>query len=131
MGPQPLIGPAASGRQAPAVAAQPQAGAPLEAGLVGTTHPHPGRPGSARSRFALRNWRVRWRLAALIAVPLVTAVVLGALTIYGDVSNWQTTAVSSTSPSSTARWSGTSRRWKMNATIQWPPQRIGAVFLPS
>ena len=91
MGPQPLIGPAASGRQAPAGAAQLQAGTPPEAGLVGTTHPHPGRPGSGRSRFALRNWRVRWRLAALIAVPLVTAVVLGALTIYGDVSNWQTT----------------------------------------
>jgi hypothetical protein len=59
--------------------------------MVGTTHPHPGRPGPARSRFALRNWRVRWRLAALIAVPLVTAVVFGALTINGDVSNWQTT----------------------------------------
>jgi signal transduction histidine kinase len=91
MGPQPLIGPAASGRQAPMVVAQPEAGTPPADGLVGTAHPHPGRPGSARSRFALRNWRVRWRLAALIAVPLLTAVVLGALTIYGDVSNWQTT----------------------------------------
>jgi signal transduction histidine kinase len=88
-GPQGLIGPAASGAQAPVVAAQPQAGTPPAAGVAGTTHP--GRPGSTRSRFALRNWRVRWRLAALIAVPLVTAVVLGALTIYGDVSNWQTT----------------------------------------
>jgi Nitrate and nitrite sensing len=69
----------ASGGQTPAV------------GTVGTTPPRPGRPGSARSRFALRNWRVRWRLAALIAVPLVTAAVLGAVTIHGDVSNWQTT----------------------------------------
>ena len=90
-GPQPVTGPAASGRQTPAVAAQPQPGAPLPADTVGTTHPHPRRPGSARSRFALRNWRVRWRLAALIAVPLLTAAVLGALTINGDVSNWQTT----------------------------------------
>jgi hypothetical protein len=90
MGPQPVIGPAASGGQAPVVVAQPQAGPPPAAGLAGTTHPHPRRPGSARSRFALRNWRVRWRLAALIAVPLVTAAVLGALTIHGDVSNWQT-----------------------------------------
>ena len=65
MGPQPVIGPAASGGQ--------------------------GRPGSVRSRFALRNWRVRWRLAALIAVPLLTAVVLGGLTIRGDVNNWQAT----------------------------------------
>ena len=91
MGPQPVIGPAASGGQAPVVVAQPQAGPPPAAGMVGTTHPHPSRPGSARSRFALRNWRVRWRLAALIAVPLLTAVVLGALSINGEVSNWQTT----------------------------------------
>ena len=91
MGPQPVIGPAASGGQTPVVVAQPQAGPPPAAGMVGTTHPHPRRPGSARSRFALRNWRVRWRLAALIAVPLLTAAVLGAVTIAGDVSNWQTT----------------------------------------
>ncbi len=92
MGPQPVIGPAASGGQAPVVDAQPQAGPPPAAGMVGTTHPHPRRPGSDQSRFALRNWRVRWRLAALIAVPLLTAVVLGALTISGDVSSWQTTS---------------------------------------
>src|SRR5580692_6717612 len=91
MGPQGLIGPAASGGQAPVVVAQPQPGAPLPADTVGTTHLHPRGPGPARSRFALRNWRVRWRLAALIAVPLLTAAVLGALTINGDVSNWQTT----------------------------------------
>ena len=91
MGPQPVTGPAASGGQTPVVVAQPQAGPPPAAGMVGTTHPHPGRPGSVRSRFALRNWRVRWRLAALIAVPLLTAAVLGALTIHGDVSNWQAT----------------------------------------
>ena len=91
MGPQPVIGPAASGGQTPVVVAQPQAGPPPAAGMVGTTHPHPRRPGSARSRFALRNWRVRWRLAALIAVPLLTAAVLGAVTISGDVSNWQAT----------------------------------------
>ena len=88
-GSQGLIGPAAPGHQTPAAVAQPQAGSPSAAGLAGTTHPQPRRPGSAR--FALRNWRVRWRLAALIAVPLLTAAVLGALTIHGDVSNWQTT----------------------------------------
>ena len=90
MGPQPVIGPAASGGQTPVVAAQPQAGSPPAAGLVRTDQPRPRRPGSARSRFALSNWRVRWRLAALIAVPLLTAAVLGAVTIYGDVSSWQT-----------------------------------------
>jgi len=76
----------------PVVVAQPQAGPRPAAGMVGTTHPHPRRPGPARSRFALRNWRVRWRLAALIAVPFLTAAVLGALTINGDVSNWQATS---------------------------------------
>ncbi len=91
MGPQPVIGPAASDGQTPVVVAQPEAGPSPAAGLVGTTHPHLRRSDSARSRFALRNWRVRWRLGALIAVPLLTAAVLGALTISGDVSNWQTT----------------------------------------
>ena len=91
MGAQPVTGPAASGGQTPMVVAQPQPGPPPAAGLAGTTPPHPGRPGSVRSRFALRNWRVRWRLAALIAVPLLTAAVLGGLTIHGDVSNWQAT----------------------------------------
>jgi hypothetical protein len=82
---------AVSGGQTPVVVAQPQPAAPLPADTVGTTHPHPRRPGSARSRFALRNWRVRWRLAALIAVPLLTAAVLGALIINSNVSSWQTT----------------------------------------
>jgi signal transduction histidine kinase len=91
MGPQPVIGPAASGGQTPVVVAQPQAGPSPAADMVETTDPHPGRPGSAQSRFALGNWRVRWRLAALIAVPLLTAAVLGAVTINRGVSNWQTT----------------------------------------
>ena len=42
-----------------------------------------------RSRFALTNWRVRWRLVGVIAVPTLTAAFLGAFTIYGDVGNWQ------------------------------------------
>ena len=59
--------------------------------MVRATHPHPKKPGSSRSRFALVNWRVRWRLAAVIAVPTLTAAVLGAVTIYGQVNNWQAT----------------------------------------
>ena len=61
MGPQPVIGPAASGGQTPVVLAQPEAGPSPAADMVGTTDPHPRRPGSAQSRFALGNWRVRWR----------------------------------------------------------------------
>jgi len=48
----------------------------------------PRRAASTRSRFALTNWRVRWRLVAIIAVPTLTAAALGSLQIYGDVSNW-------------------------------------------
>jgi signal transduction histidine kinase len=40
------------------------------------------------SRFALRNWRVRWRLIAIIAVPTVTALILGAIQISNSVSNY-------------------------------------------
>jgi hypothetical protein len=36
----------------------------------GTIRPR-GRTGSA---LALKNWRVRWRLLALIAIPTVTAI---------------------------------------------------------
>jgi signal transduction histidine kinase len=45
------------------------------------------RPGrSSSSRFALTNWRVRWRLAAVIAVPTLIALGLGIVQIYGDAS---------------------------------------------
>ncbi len=72
-----------------ALAAPPGAAPP--GAVPGTGRPgqaRPRRPASGRSRFALTNWRVRWRLAAVIAVPTLTAAVLGSLQIYGDVSNW-------------------------------------------
>src|SRR3954454_8310350 len=89
-GPQSAIGPSAPSGQTPEAAAQPLPEPLSAAGMVGSTHPHPRRPSPARSRFALKNWRVRWRLAALIAVPLLTAAVLGGLTINTEVVNWQT-----------------------------------------
>ena len=63
-------------------------GAPGPAGApspvrTGTTRARP--PAQARSRFALANWRVRWRLAAIIAVPTAIAAILGGLTIYSDI----------------------------------------------
>jgi len=45
-------------------------------------------PGSVGARFALANWRVRWRILAVIAVPVLIAAFLGAYTIYGNVSTW-------------------------------------------
>jgi signal transduction histidine kinase len=100
-GPQPAVALTAGGGPGNAPGAQPgnpaapgPAGAGLAtppASMVEATHPHPRRPGSSRSRFALVNWRVRWRLAAIIAVPSLTAAVLGALTINSDVNNWEAT----------------------------------------
>jgi len=55
MGPQPVSGPAASGGQTPVVVAQARAGPSPAADIDGTTDPHPRRPGSAQSRFALGN----------------------------------------------------------------------------
>src|SRR5690348_17145595 len=93
-GPQPAVAQNPAGgppaMQPGTAADQGPAGAP-PASMVSATHPHPRRPGSSRSRFALVNWRVRWRLAAIIAVPSLTAAVLGALTINGDVNNWEAT----------------------------------------
>ncbi|HEX3924600.1 MAG TPA: nitrate- and nitrite sensing domain-containing protein, partial [Streptosporangiaceae bacterium] len=79
----------AAGPQGPPAVQAPGAAPP--ASMVQSTHPHPRRPTSSRSRFALVNWRVRWRLAAIIAVPTLTAAVLGALTINSDVNNWEAT----------------------------------------
>src|SRR5882724_496751 len=67
------------------------ADAPPQASMVRAVQPQSKRPGANRSRFALVNWRVRWRLAAVIAVPTLTAAVLGALTINGDVNQWEAT----------------------------------------
>jgi signal transduction histidine kinase len=56
-----------------------------------TSARRPGDTASAMgrgSRFALRNWRVRWRLIAIIAVPTVTALILGAIQISNSVSNY-------------------------------------------
>jgi signal transduction histidine kinase len=41
------------------------------------------------SPFSISNWRVRWRLIAIIAVPTVTALILGVIQIVGSVNNYQ------------------------------------------
>jgi signal transduction histidine kinase len=40
------------------------------------------------SRLSISNWRVRWRLIAIIAVPTVTAMVLGGIQIGNSVGNY-------------------------------------------
>ncbi len=48
--------------------------------------PHPAAPRSG-SRMALSNWRVRWRILALIVVPTLAAVILGGLRISSGVNS--------------------------------------------
>jgi signal transduction histidine kinase len=47
--------------------------------------PVAGRKGSP---FSISNWRVRWRLIAIITVPTVTALILGVIQIVGSVNNY-------------------------------------------
>ena len=63
---------------APAVPAR-RSGAPVPAGAPA------GRKGSP---FSISNWRVRWRLIAIITVPTVTALILGVIQIVGSVNNY-------------------------------------------
>jgi signal transduction histidine kinase len=52
-----------------------------------------GNPGSGGGRkgspFSISNWRVRWRLVAIIAVPTITALILGVIQIVGSVNNYE------------------------------------------
>ena len=63
----------------PAVQAR-KAGLPVPAAAVPA-----GRKGSP---FSISNWRVRWRLIAIITVPTVTALILGVIQIVGSVNNY-------------------------------------------
>ena len=101
MGPQGAAAPGtpASGSASSGSPSSPGASAPASGLVAPAEGPDaaPGRSGQpratrrpqGRSRFALANWRVRWRLVGVIAVPTLTAAFLGAFTIYGDVGNWQ------------------------------------------
>ena len=63
----------------PVPAASPRGGAPVPAG---GPVPRKGSP------FSISNWRVRWRLIAIITVPTVTALILGVIQIVGSVNNY-------------------------------------------
>ncbi|KUI45393.1 histidine kinase [Mycobacterium sp. IS-1590] len=45
----------------------------------------PQRPVKRPSRWALSNWPVRWKVLAIVLVPLIVAATFGGLRIYGDV----------------------------------------------
>jgi signal transduction histidine kinase len=63
----------------PVPAAPSRGGAPVPAGGPA---PRKGSP------FSISNWRVRWRLIAIITVPTVTALILGVIQIVGSVNNY-------------------------------------------
>ena len=94
-GPPPQSGPLAvgPGQAGPGVGDPGQAGLPVPlsqarrngvapAGNAAST----GRKGSP---FSISNWRVRWRLVAIIAVPTITALILGVIQIVGSVNNYE------------------------------------------
>jgi len=67
----------------PVPLAQPRRNGVLPAGKA---TPAAGRKGSP---FSISNWRVRWRLVAIIAVPTITALILGVIQIVGTVNNYE------------------------------------------
>ncbi len=77
-----------NGGTATATAAPGSPGSPGTSGAAGQPDEAPRAPARrGGSRLALSNWRVRWRLLALIIVPTIAAVVLGGLRIGSSVSS--------------------------------------------
>src|SRR5882757_3685189 len=54
----------------------------------GALVPAGGPPPRKGSPLSISNWRVRWRLIAIITVPTVTALILGVIQIVGSVNNY-------------------------------------------
>jgi len=50
--------------------------------------PQASNASAGRSKYALANWRVRWRVVAMVALPSMAAAFLGGFSIYGDASGW-------------------------------------------
>ena len=88
----PAVGP---GQAGPGASGDPgQAGLPVplsQARRNGIAPSGNAASGSGRkgSPFSISNWRVRWRLVAIIAVPTITALILGVIQIVGSVNNYE------------------------------------------
>src|ERR1700733_1758047 len=78
LGPGTLGGPPGQANL-PVPASPPRGGVPVPAGGPA---PRKGSP------FLISNWRVRWRLIAIITVPTGTALILGVIQIVGSVNNY-------------------------------------------
>jgi signal transduction histidine kinase len=83
-GPNRLPGGGAVRRDGEAAGGQPALPVPITpARRTAAAAPSPRK----KSRLALSNWRVRWRLVAIIAVPTITAMVLGGFLIGNQINN--------------------------------------------
>ena len=54
-------------------------------GLVAESEPDQAAPAKRPSRWSLRNWPVRWKVFAIVLVPLILAGTFGGLRIYSNV----------------------------------------------
>jgi len=84
--------------------------------------------GDARKggRMALSNWRVRWRLFAIITVPTVTALILGVIQNVNANANYNNFARSQ-ELAKLGGWASTAvSRWRTSATITLATSRKGA-----
>jgi signal transduction histidine kinase len=87
----PTVGQGPGGHERPGGQGQPGLPVPVTPGNRGGRAASEAAPRPAvrqGSRLALRNWRVRWRLIAIIVVPTVTALIFGAIQIASSVNNY-------------------------------------------
>ncbi|MGH3249364.1 MAG: nitrate- and nitrite sensing domain-containing protein, partial [Trebonia sp.] len=80
------VGPGAAFGGPPGQANLPVPASPARLG--GAPVPIAGPAPRKGSPFSISNWRVRWRLIAIITVPTVTALILGVIQIVGSVNNY-------------------------------------------
>jgi signal transduction histidine kinase len=80
-------GPGSSGD--PAQGGLPVPLSPARRNAVATSGSAGSGGGRKGSPFSISNWRVRWRLVAIIAVPTITALILGVIQIVGSVNNYE------------------------------------------
>src|SRR6202020_556169 len=94
-GTPPQSGPLAvgPGQAGPGVGDPGQAGLPVPLSQARRNGVAPARHAASTGRkgspFSISNWRVRWRLVAIIAVPTITALILGVIQIVGSVNNYE------------------------------------------
>jgi signal transduction histidine kinase len=88
------VGPGQPGPSAGSAGDAGQVGLPVPLSQARRNSPTPSGNAAAPAKrkgspFSISNWRVRWRLVAIIAVPTITALILGVIQIVGSVNNYE------------------------------------------